>query len=223
MDTKRLRLLAGAATPGPWKHELDCFDDMEGTVVTVSDERVKLLATLELDAHVPWQGSSRAIAEAHHQAWHDAAFIAACSPEKIVALCDALDAERERAEDWKGHHADAQDGIARLLAERNALQRFKDYVHQRLDEAGVPIHPDGPHSKAGCRVGDRLDIALGAGTALVSALGEARIALIETRGALQDWWASKVEPAHADNAIALADECIAKLNALGIRDGKETK
>jgi hypothetical protein len=40
------------------------------------------------------------------------------------------------------------------------LQAFKDYVHQRLDEAGIPTHPDGEHSKEGCRVGDRLDIAL---------------------------------------------------------------
>jgi hypothetical protein len=40
------------------------------------------------------------------------------------------------------------------------LQRFKAFVHQRLDEAGVPTHPEGAHSAAGCRVGDRLDIAL---------------------------------------------------------------
>lgn len=40
------------------------------------------------------------------------------------------------------------------------LQRFKDFVHRRLDSAGIPTHPDGPHSKEGCRIGDRLDIAL---------------------------------------------------------------
>ena len=48
----------------------------------------------------------------------------------------------------------------RLKAEIAALQAFKDYVHGRLDEAGIPTHPDGEHSKAGCRIGDRLDIAL---------------------------------------------------------------
>lgn len=42
------------------------------------------------------------------------------------------------------------------------LQAFKDYVHRRLDEAGVPTHPDGPHSKEGCRIGDRLDLLIGA-------------------------------------------------------------
>lgn len=40
------------------------------------------------------------------------------------------------------------------------LQAFKDYVHQRLDEAGIPTHPPGEHMDAGCRVGQRLDIAL---------------------------------------------------------------
>ena len=49
---------------------------------------------------------------------------------------------------------------AQLKGQCDALQRFKAYVHQRLDEAGIPTHPDGEHSKAGCRVGDRLDIAL---------------------------------------------------------------
>lgn len=48
----------------------------------------------------------------------------------------------------------------RLEAEVTALQAFKDYVHERLDQAGIPTHPDGEHSKAGCRIGDRLDIAL---------------------------------------------------------------
>lgn len=40
------------------------------------------------------------------------------------------------------------------------LQAFKDYVHRRLDEAGIPTHPDGPHSRSGCRIGDRLDLVL---------------------------------------------------------------
>lgn len=40
------------------------------------------------------------------------------------------------------------------------LQAFKDYVHKRLDEAGIEKEPDGEHSKAGCRIGDRLDIVL---------------------------------------------------------------
>jgi cell division septum initiation protein DivIVA len=51
--------------------------------------------------------------------------------------------------------------IAKLAKERDALAKFKGYVHERLDAAGIPTHPDGPHSKEGCRIGDRLDIALG--------------------------------------------------------------
>lgn len=48
--------------------------------------------------------------------------------------------------------------IKELESERDALQRFKDFVHKRLDDMGIPTHPDGEHSKAGCRIGDRLDI-----------------------------------------------------------------
>lgn len=53
------------------------------------------------------------------------------------------------AEDCKG-----------LVKTIKRLQAFKDYVHQRLDEAGVPADPDSPHKAAGCRVGGRLDVAL---------------------------------------------------------------
>lgn len=44
-----------------------------------------------------------------------------------------------------------------LTAQRDKLQRFKSYVHARLDQMGVPTHPNGPHSAEGCRIGDRLD------------------------------------------------------------------
>lgn len=40
------------------------------------------------------------------------------------------------------------------------LQKFKEYVHQRLDEAGVPVDPDSPHKAEGCRIGGRLDYVL---------------------------------------------------------------
>lgn len=49
-----------------------------------------------------------------------------------------------------------------LAAELVSLRAFKAYVHARLDAAGVPTHPDGEHSKAGCRIGDRLDIVVAA-------------------------------------------------------------
>lgn len=41
---------------------------------------------------------------------------------EIAALQRKLDAEHERAEDWKARHAGAQEGIAKLLTERDALE-----------------------------------------------------------------------------------------------------
>lgn len=37
------------------------------------------------------------------------------------------------------------------------VQAFKIWVHQYLDNHGVPAHPPGIHGAAGCRIGDRLD------------------------------------------------------------------
>lgn len=58
------------------------------------------------------------------------------------------------------HYAVAipHERVQRILDERNQLAKFKAYVHLRLDQAGIPTHPNGPHSADGCRVGDRIDI-----------------------------------------------------------------
>jgi hypothetical protein len=47
-----------------------------------------------------------------------------------------------------------------LRRERDKLQRFKDYVHKRLDDAGVPVDPDSTHKAEGCRIGGRLDCVI---------------------------------------------------------------
>lgn len=53
---------------------------------------------------------------------------------------------------------DARKITEKVLAERDALAKFKAYVHAWLDKESVPTHPDGEHSKEGCRVGDRLEL-----------------------------------------------------------------
>jgi hypothetical protein len=49
---------------------------------------------------------------------------------------------------------------AELLTKVEKLEKFKAYVHERFDKAGVSTNPDGPHSKEGCRVGDRFDLLI---------------------------------------------------------------
>lgn len=88
---------------------------------------------------------------------------------------------------------------ADVEAERNALQRFKEYVHRRLDEAGIPTHPDGPHSADGCRIGDRLDIALG---------------VIEPAARVYRGLAARIEDA-PDDAVPVFDGIASLHDALG--------
>lgn len=61
---------------------------------------------------------------------------------------------RQYAERINTHY----ERIADLQRQVEKLQEFKDYTHFRLDEMGIPTHPDGPHSRQGCRVGDRFDL-----------------------------------------------------------------
>jgi hypothetical protein len=51
------------------------------------------------------------------------------------------------------------DRAERAEKQVSDLKKFKEFVHSYLDSKGIPTHPNGPHSKEGCRIGDRLDIA----------------------------------------------------------------
>jgi hypothetical protein len=51
----------------------------------------------------------------------------------------------------------ALDALDAADAERDKLQRFKDWCHSYLDSKGVPHHPPGTHGAEGCRIGDRMD------------------------------------------------------------------
>lgn len=73
--------------------------------------------------------------------------------ERALAFLDAQ--EREK---WDRSDSRATEYVRGHIAK---LERFKACVHERLDAAGIPTHPDGPHSAEGCRVGDRLDLVLG--------------------------------------------------------------
>jgi hypothetical protein len=42
--------------------------------------------------------------------------------------------------------------------QNEALQKFKTYVHDRLDKMGIEKDPESVHKEAGCRIGGRLDI-----------------------------------------------------------------
>lgn len=61
---------------------------------------------------------------------------------------------------------EARETADELAAQVEKLQAFKDFVHRRLDEMGIEPNPDGPHSKEGCRIGDRLDLVQQGLTAL---------------------------------------------------------
>lgn len=76
--------------------------------------------------------------------------IAKQTPEVARAIEDMADRAGTTDADWSVLQAGGE-----MVAE---LRAFKAYVHRRLDEAGVPTHPEGPHSAEGCRVGDRLDL-----------------------------------------------------------------
>lgn len=71
------------------------------------------------------------------------------------------------------HNASLSRATEKLEARCNERAAFKDFVHRRLDTAGVPKEfPDGAHTKEGCRIGDRLDWVLERAEKLEAERGE---------------------------------------------------
>lgn len=53
------------------------------------------------------------------------------------------------------------DVIGTIAAERDKLKKFKEYVHGRLDMAGVPFDPEPEkNTEHGCRIEGRLNTVL---------------------------------------------------------------
>lgn len=81
IDTKNLRVLAEAATPGPWAygtfHRL-----LVVPVVNGLPDKHDAIADLGAGA-IPWKDAERE--------YQNAAFIAACSPDIVIGLVDALE------------------------------------------------------------------------------------------------------------------------------------
>ena len=72
----------------------------------------------------------------------------------------------------KAAYAGLEAQITAANIRAGSLQAFKDYVHQRLDDAGVTVDPESPHKAAGCRIGGRLDEVLGKLATLSSRVAE---------------------------------------------------
>lgn len=83
--------------------------------------------------------------------------------EYDLDVCEFIgERRRENAEFFVAAHNDfpalcRMASEAGLRAERDALAKFKAWVHDYLDGKGIPHHPPGTHGAAGCRIGDRMD------------------------------------------------------------------
>lgn len=91
--------------------------------------------------------------------------------ESVEQVFDALTAAAERANEMRrrgdmfaeasrkkaGWLLETRRALEKMTKERDALYKFKAYVHERLDKAGVPVDPELVHKANCCRIGGRLD------------------------------------------------------------------
>jgi hypothetical protein len=171
-DCDRAAELDAASPKGPWVADPGRPADQNGAII------VRGVGSTDYVAWVYWEPNRAA----------RAAFIAESRTllPRLAAHCRGLLAENERlrATENRGlmdqcrHMAEAaaeaigqpfdetspndiRQAVAALTAERDSLAHFKQYVHARLDAAGVSPDPESPHKAEGCRIGGRLDEVLG--------------------------------------------------------------
>jgi hypothetical protein len=121
--TDDLRQLAEAATPGPWMHYRDRLRPQFST-------RINEVQAGGERAVIAWSGfddSSRP--EKQHAA--NAAYITACSPDRILALLDTRDAVREALNRAEQRELEALAALAAAESRCRALEEaLRDTIRQ---------------------------------------------------------------------------------------------
>lgn len=91
---------------------------------------------------------------------HNAALrktVVAISNTNLKLAGDLFEAIKERDQQIVQNGVFA-DCIRNLATERDKLKKFKEYVHDRLNDMGVPEDPHPKHTlETGCRIEGRLD------------------------------------------------------------------
>lgn len=126
IDTKRLREIAQAATPGPWR-----LDGIDVVQLTDSGKGYPLDYYPDSAEIVNGQCSSCGDRNVAFSRLEDAAFIAAANPQTVVALLDEIERlHRSRAEAVTDIVTDDR-AIARL---RDALMSANDKIRELQHE-----------------------------------------------------------------------------------------
>jgi hypothetical protein len=143
------------------------------------------------------------------------------SIELVVEGAIKYHEDRDKRTDLQAVLDQTKAEVERLTEKVSALERFKAYTHQRLDEAGIATHPNGQHSQAGCRVGDRFDILVGERDRLASDVKELEEGLEFAQSELmnQTYRGNSVSYWHA-KAKAYGDIVHGIGPKLGLRDGE---
>lgn len=131
----RLRALASAASIGPWSVHGNNCDEWYVYALHARYETLPGNPSPVKVAWVPWSpGTLR------HE--HDAAYIAAASPDAILALLDERDAlRRERDEMIAKAAAKSLDGYRELGARAAAAENERDAAVALLKKHGIDYEP----------------------------------------------------------------------------------
>ncbi|MGC3945318.1 MAG: hypothetical protein QM762_12530 [Chryseolinea sp.] len=90
----------------------------------------------------------------------NAAKIQSALAKDVEQLKNDLHTSNKCVDLYSGRIQHDKEVINNLREELDKLAAFKKYVHDRLDQVGVPADPNSPHKEHGCRIGGRLDIVL---------------------------------------------------------------
>lgn len=163
MDEQRLRALASAASIGPWSVHGNNCDEWYVYALHARYETLPGNPSPVKVAWVPWSpGTLR------HE--HDAAYIAAVSPDVVTALLDERDALRRERDDADRFAAETREKLLATIETRDDAVRFaaksaneRDAAVALLTEAGMYVNPHTADDPRAMALWERIDAMLGGG------------------------------------------------------------
>jgi hypothetical protein len=107
--------------------------------------------------------------------------------ENLILLIEQIEASC--SEDQKSEFEVLKATAKELQIKFKRLEEFKAYVHEKLDDMGIPENPEPEKTEQhGCRISERLKFIENKSTEFKKLLDEFNQALVDYSGTMQQKW-----------------------------------
>lgn len=127
LDTKKLRDLANAATPGPWRWRFGCVEQLSDAGKGYPLDTYPDCDTIQ-ESQCHECGTAIGLGERNGE------FVAAANPATVIALLDEIDEAKRLVATWQTHSINAADKRSEALGQVTRLKQQLSAITAARDE-----------------------------------------------------------------------------------------